>query len=140
MRRHRDLELLLVLPDGSKSLVPAAWTDAEVSGADGAALAATLGSLADLLHACALVADLAHRQSEGPHRESESRGQAAGMSPCKEDSVQPVQLSLIPDPLPTPISDPPPTPTVPMVEQLPADTVGVAMTLLATVIARRPLR
>ena len=26
MRRHGQLELLLVLPDGSKSLVPAAWT------------------------------------------------------------------------------------------------------------------
>lgn len=50
--------------------------------------------------------------------------------------MQPVQLSLIPDPLPTPIPDPPPTPTVPMVEQLPADAVGAAMTLLATVIAK----
>ena len=28
MRRHGRLELLLVLPDGSKSLVPAAWTSA----------------------------------------------------------------------------------------------------------------
>ncbi len=27
MRRHGRLELLLVLPDGSKSLIPAAWTD-----------------------------------------------------------------------------------------------------------------
>ena len=56
------MELLLVLPDGSKSLVPAAWTDAEVSGADGAALAATLGSLADLLHVCALVTGIANRR------------------------------------------------------------------------------
>ena len=29
MRRHGAVELLLVLPDGSKSLVPAAWTDAD---------------------------------------------------------------------------------------------------------------
>ena len=29
MRRHGVVELLLVLPDGSKSLVPAAWTDAD---------------------------------------------------------------------------------------------------------------
>ena len=79
MRRHRELELLLVLPDGSKSLVPAAWTDAKPSGADGAALAATLGSLTDLLHVCELIADLMQRE---PHE----RGQAAGMSPCKEDS------------------------------------------------------
>ena len=27
MRRHGAVELLLVLPDGSKSLVPVAWTD-----------------------------------------------------------------------------------------------------------------
>ncbi|WP_433598168.1 hypothetical protein ACQPXH_20620 [Nocardia sp. CA-135953] len=27
MHRHAVLELLLVLPDGSKSLMPAAWTD-----------------------------------------------------------------------------------------------------------------
>ena len=26
MRRHGRLELLLVLPDGSKRLIPAAWT------------------------------------------------------------------------------------------------------------------
>jgi Family of unknown function (DUF5372) len=27
MRRHGRLELLLVLPDGSKRLIPQAWTD-----------------------------------------------------------------------------------------------------------------
>src|SRR5215218_10985013 len=31
MRRHGRLELLLVLPDGSKSLIPAAWTDLDRS-------------------------------------------------------------------------------------------------------------
>ena len=50
MRRHGMLELLLVLPDGSKSLVPAAWTDAQPSSGDDAGPVATLGSLADLLH------------------------------------------------------------------------------------------
>jgi hypothetical protein len=29
MRRHGRLELLLVLPDGSKRLIPQVWTDAE---------------------------------------------------------------------------------------------------------------
>jgi hypothetical protein len=79
MRRHGAVELLLVLPDGSKSLVPAAWTDAEASSADGEGEVATLGSLTDLLHACELVAGLSQR-------ESHEQGQAAGMSPCKEDS------------------------------------------------------
>jgi hypothetical protein len=79
MRRHGVVELLLVLPDGSKSLVPAAWTDAKPSGADGAGEVATLGSLTDLLHACELVTGLSPR-------EQHEQGQAAGMSPCKEDS------------------------------------------------------
>ena len=79
MRRHGALELLLVLPDGSKSLVPAAWTDATPSGADGAGVVGTLGSVGDLLYLCELVTGLSLRE---PHE----RGQAAGMSPCKEDS------------------------------------------------------
>ncbi|MGA8249956.1 MAG: hypothetical protein ACLP3C_02315 [Mycobacterium sp.] len=44
MRRHGAVELLLVLPDGSKSLVPAAWTDAKASGADGEGVMATLAA------------------------------------------------------------------------------------------------
>jgi hypothetical protein len=72
MRRHGVMELLLELPDGSKSLIPAAWTDAEQVAGEGDAGAATLGSLVDLVHVCELIAEL--------------REQAAGMSPCKEDS------------------------------------------------------
>jgi hypothetical protein len=49
--------------------------------------------------------------------------------------VQPVQLSLIPDPPPTSLADPLPPPA-PTVEQLPADAVTVATTLLANVIAK----
>ena len=51
--------------------------------------------------------------------------------------MQPVQLSLIPDPVPTPI-----TGLVlvveltPMVEQLPPEAVATAVTLLANVIAK----
>jgi hypothetical protein len=79
MRRHGVVELLLVLPDGSKSLIPAAWTDAKPDSADGAGVVATLGSVTDLLHVCELVTALSPR-------ETHERGQAAGMSPCKEDS------------------------------------------------------
>jgi hypothetical protein len=86
MRRHGGMELLLELPDGSKRLIPAAWTDAEQVADEGGAGAATLGSLADLLRVCALIADL--------------RGQAAGMSPCKEDSraACPTQFDTRSDP------------------------------------------
>ena len=47
MRRRGALELLLVLADGSRVLVPAAWTDLE--GNAGPPVAGTLGSLEDLL-------------------------------------------------------------------------------------------
>ena len=51
--------------------------------------------------------------------------------------MQPVQLSLIPDPLPTPITGPVlALELTPMVEQLPAEAVATAITLLANVIAK----
>jgi hypothetical protein len=49
MRRRRQLELILVLADGSTLLVPAAWTDLE--GHAGPPAAGTLGSLEDLVAA-----------------------------------------------------------------------------------------
>jgi len=79
MRRHGQLELLLVLPDGSKSLIPSAWTDLEEpTNEETVHTPATLGSLADLLAVCVSVAELAGRRLE--------QGQAAGKSPCEEDS------------------------------------------------------
>ena len=56
IRRHGRLECLVVLPDGSKRLIPQVWTDAEP---DVVAEGSTLGSLEDLLAACVLVAGLA---------------------------------------------------------------------------------
>ena len=50
--------------------------------------------------------------------------------------MQPVQLSLIPDPLSAAIPDLSAAPPTPMVEQLPAAAVATAITLLATVIAK----
>jgi Family of unknown function (DUF5372) len=84
MRRHGRLELLLVLPDGSKSLVPAAWTGVAGGGAADRdagqpAAAATVGRLGDLLAACELV-------SAFSARDRENREQAARKPPTKEDS------------------------------------------------------
>jgi hypothetical protein len=51
--------------------------------------------------------------------------------------VQPVQLSLIPDPVPTPITGAALTVELtPMVEQLPTEAVAAAIALLANVIAK----
>ncbi len=53
MRRRGVLELLLVLPDGSRSLIPAGWTDLEPPAHP--APAGTLASVEDLLRARRLV-------------------------------------------------------------------------------------
>ena len=65
MRRHGRLELLVVLPDGSKRLIPAAWTE---PGATTAARTAgdgpgTLGTVADLLGLSVLVSALSARSA-----------------------------------------------------------------------------
>src|SRR5271169_1661723 len=79
MRRHGAAELLVVLPDGSKRLIPAAWTDLEQQpAAAGDDAAATLGSVLDLLQLSVLVSGLLARAADG-------REQAARKSPCEED-------------------------------------------------------
>ncbi|HEY1002865.1 MAG TPA: hypothetical protein VGD83_24805 [Streptosporangiaceae bacterium] len=80
MRRHGRLELLLVLPDGSKRLIPAEWTSQHADGAgpDGGGSAGTLGSVTDLLAASVLVSGFSAPGREG-------REQAARKPPAKED-------------------------------------------------------
>jgi len=79
MRRHGAAELLVVLPDGSKRLIPAAWTDLESQPAgDSGDAPGTLGSVADLLGLSVLVSGLCARSAG-------SGEQAARKSPCKED-------------------------------------------------------
>lgn len=75
-RQHRRgrLELLVVLPDGSKTLLPAGWTDLE----PGVAVSEpAIGSLSDLLAAVAVAAELSARREGG--------GQTARQSPAKEN-------------------------------------------------------
>jgi len=56
MHRKGRLLLVLILPDGSKSLIPADWTDlASPTQSIGTPAATTLGSLEHLLRARALV-------------------------------------------------------------------------------------
>jgi len=80
LRRHGGTELLVVLADGSKRMIPAAWTDAAPAGGqDGPGAAATLGAVSDLLAACVLVCGLSARASG-------QQEQAARQSPVKEDN------------------------------------------------------
>ena len=104
MRRHGRLELLVVLPDGSKTLVPAAWTDLDTSdaqdqdpaaGGQAAAVqarAATLGTLTDLGQAVELVRALSTRRGQ-------TQEQAARPSPSKEEdrAAHPAQSAPRPD-------------------------------------------
>jgi hypothetical protein len=79
LRRHGGAELLVVLADGSKRMIPAAWTDAAPAVGEDGADAATLGAVSDLLAACALVCGLSARgNGQGE--------QAARQSPVKEDN------------------------------------------------------
>lgn len=82
VRRGGCRQLLLALPDGSKSLLPASWTDRDAAEDAEDAQArpeATLGSLADLTRAAAVVA--AWRAVKPGQDE-----QAAWLSPCERDS------------------------------------------------------
>ena len=66
MRRHGTLGLILVLPDGTRRLVPAAWTDAEPIANVSTQPPETLGALADLLNAGRVLAALARRLENWP--------------------------------------------------------------------------
>jgi hypothetical protein len=97
MRRHGAAELLVVLPDGSRRLIPAAWTDLEQPAGGGDDAAATLGPVPDLLRLSVLVSGLCARAAEG-------RAQAARKPPCKEDdrAAYPAQSDAGPGPGATP--------------------------------------
>ena len=98
------VELLLELPDGSKSLVPAAWTDAQPSSGDDAGPVATLGSLADLLHVCELIAEL--RGQDASLRRAGEAGLANaefGHHPGLEERFHQREHALVFDPCAHPV-------------------------------------
>jgi hypothetical protein len=84
-RRRGTLELTLVLPDGSKSLIPAAWTDLEPRPEGEVDRAQALGSVADLLHARTILAPLLARleatDRDDPRQSSEEVARAAAPGP-----------------------------------------------------------
>ncbi len=93
------LELLLVLPDGSKSLVPAAWTDYAADSQPGAGIGTVacgvLAAPENLLAVRVVVSALSRERSA-------TRSRLHGSSRPRRTTVQPVQLSLLPEQLPPP--------------------------------------
>jgi len=90
MGRHERLQLVLILPDGNKSLILADWTD--LGSAARRAVSkqtATLGSLEDLLHARA-VADALLSRLAAPERENaNSATKKEGSLATKSESLRP---------------------------------------------------
>ena len=124
MRRHGRLELLLELPDGSKCLIPAAWTDLAVEGSGGGGPVPGLRPWGRWRTCWLLPGWLA------PFRRAISRAgrRLRGSHSPRRTPVQPAQLSLLSDHVPAP----PPT----LVAQLPPSQVEAAITLLASLIAK----
>jgi hypothetical protein len=85
MHRRGRLYLMLILPDGSKSMIPADWTSFPSSTLPqqtvSAEAGATLGSIEDLLHACAITDALLNRiaviTSEAVGKESPLAGKSS---------------------------------------------------------------
>jgi hypothetical protein len=91
MHRHGALELLVVLPDGSKTLLPVVFTDAVPMVAD--AVAATVGSIEDPEHLAVVVESLmapaVGAGVDGPIRFA--RGDAVQREQGPSDLVDPPQ-------------------------------------------------
>ncbi len=75
-RRHQSKpHLILILPDGSRSLIPTEWTDLDSSTPGSAAVPkqnAHLGFVADLLHTRAVVDALLHRRATSDGNDEKS--------------------------------------------------------------------
>src|SRR5215469_14966735 len=93
IHRHGRLYLLLILPDGSRSLIPADWTDFVPTEPPRAAVltnqTATLGSLEALIHASALVDALLGRLAEPRSAEADSTAEKEGVLAETSESLRP---------------------------------------------------
>jgi hypothetical protein len=107
VKRRGSLLLLLVLPDGSRSLVPAGWTDWKVTQAIGEPSTSgsghgepCLAPLTDLLHARAIVDALLGRclipQLEPAADEESFDATDPGFSPTTRPPNEPCRFSNLP--------------------------------------------
>jgi len=88
MRRRGRLELIVVLPDGSHLMIPAAWTDLKATA--GPAEVGTLGSLEDLLATRRVLEPLLERVvlGERDDRASEETERAAASGTGREPGAR----------------------------------------------------
>jgi hypothetical protein len=88
--RQGQLHLLLVLPDGSRSWIPACWTDLKTAPDQAPAAnidqPALLGTLSQLLHTRAIVDALLHRREA-----SDDEGLQTGEEECKGGATEPAR-------------------------------------------------
>jgi len=92
IRRHERLQLVLILPDGSKSLIPADWTDLASATRAHRAIStqtAMLGSLDDLLHARAVVDALLSRLAAPESEHAKSVAKQEGTLATKSEPLRP---------------------------------------------------
>ena len=124
MRLDGRLELLLVLPDGSKRLIPAEWTSQHGGGGagqDGGGSTGTLGRWLTCWPRLCWFRRFPPGTGRGGSRLHESHRP-------RRTIVQPTQLSLLPDQVPAPPPD--------LLAQLPGPQVTAAITALAGLIAK----
>jgi hypothetical protein len=102
IRRRGLLLVLVVLPDGSRSLIPASWTDwnaeqARRTPADDAGGAHDLGRLGDLLHLRKIIDALYDRPVESVQCKESSDATEPGLSRPPRSSTEPFSSSPVGD-------------------------------------------
>jgi len=92
IHRHGRWNLLLILPDGSRSLIPADWTDVTPTLPSARPVSSTqttsFGSLEDLFHARAIVDALLDRLTPTQNEEANSSVTKEGVLAAKSDSLR----------------------------------------------------
>ena len=102
IRRRGVLLVLVVLPDGSRSLIPANWTDwnaeqARRTPADDAGGAHDLGRFGDLLHLRKIIDALYDRPVESVQCKESSHATEPGLSRPPRSSTKPFSSSPVGD-------------------------------------------
>jgi hypothetical protein len=104
IKRRGVLLVLVILPNGSRSLIPAAWTDWSVphtcgasSSADDIIPARALGKLGDLLALCKIIDALQRRYVESVPQAESSDAAEPGLFRSPRSNDKPTSVAAIAD-------------------------------------------